>query len=125
MYVRMCLHDIYVGFYFCNICILKGPPDDITNLTISSDTITACSFAVQWSRPSSDPYSYTVRIVTEEEDITDNTTLTNYTVTGLSSNTVYNVGVTANNVCGSSNTANMLVTTTSNSTYVGSRTVCI
>ena len=34
--------------------------------------------------------------------ITDNTTLTNYTVTGLNSSTVYNVSVTANNDCGSS-----------------------
>ena len=42
-----------------------GQPGDITDLTISSDTITACSFAVQWSIPSSDLYSYTVRIVTE------------------------------------------------------------
>ena len=93
-----------------------GRPGDITDLTILSDTITACSFAVQWSRPSSDPYSYTIRIVTEGGAliIAENTTLTNYTVTGLNSNTVYDVGVTANNDCGSSNTANVLVTTTSN-----------
>ena len=100
------------------LLLLKGSPSDITNLTILSDTITACSFVVQWSRPSNDPYSYTVRIATEGGSlfITDNTTLTNYTFTGLSSNIVYNVSVTANNDCGSSNTANMLVTTTSNST---------
>ena len=87
-------------------------------MTILSDTITACSFVVQWSRPSNDPYSYTIRITTEGGllFITDNTTLTNYTVTGLSSSTVYDVGVTANNDCGSSNTADMLVTTTSNGT---------
>ena len=100
------------------LCILKGSPGDIIDLTILSDTITACSFAVQWSRPSSLPYSYTVRIVTEGGAliIADNTTVTNYAVTGLNSNTVYNVSVTANNDCGSSDTANMLVTTTSNGT---------
>ena len=104
------------------MCVLYntpgGRPGDIADLTISSDTITACSFIVQWSRPSSDPYSYTVRIVTEGEAliIAENTTLTNYTVTGLNSSTVYSVSVTANNDCGSSNTANMLVTTTSNGT---------
>ena len=115
----MYVHDItYVDFYFCYVCILKGRPGDITDLTTSSDTITACSFAVQWSTSSNDPYSYTVRIVTEGGAlfIADNTTVTNYTVTGLSSSTVYNVSVTANNVCGSGNTANMLVTTTSNGT---------
>ena len=105
-----CMHMVYNT--------TGGRSGDIADLTISSDTITACSFAVQWRRSSSDPYSYTVRIITEGGAliIADNTTLTNYTVTGLNSSTVYNVGVTANNVCGSSNTANMLVTTTSNGT---------
>ena len=76
-------------------------------MTISLDTLTACSFVVQWSEPSNDPYSYTVVISTEGGSliITDNTTLTNYTVTELNSNTEYNVSVTANNVYGSSNTA--------------------
>ena len=95
-----------------------GRPGDITDLTILSDTITACSFVVQWSKPSSDPYSYTVRIVTEGGAliIAEITTLTTYTVTGLNSSTVYSVSVIANNDCGSSNTASMLVTTTSNGT---------
>ena len=66
---------------------------------------------MQWSEPSNDPYSYTVVISTEGGSliITDNTTLTSYTVTGLNSNTVYNVSVTANNVYGSSNTATVNV----------------
>ena len=108
----MFLLSYYVRIY------VTGQPGDINDLIISSDTITACSFVVQWSRPSSDPYSYTVIISTEGGSliITDNTTLTNYSVTGLNSNTVYNVSVTANNVCGSSNAATVNIITKRNGT---------
>ena len=87
-------------------------------MTVPFDTITACSFVVQWSEPSSYPYSYTVIISTERGSliITDNTTLTNYSATGLNSNTMYNVSVTANNVYGSSNTATVNVMTKRNGT---------
>ena len=45
---------------------------------------------------------------------TDNTTLTNYNVTGLNDNTVYNISVTASNNAGSSNPTSMLIRTNSN-----------
>ena len=103
--------------YYVRIYV-TGQPGDITDLTISSDKITACSFVVQWSGPSNDPYLYAIRILTEGGSliITDNTTLTNYSVTGLNNNTVYNVSVTANNVCGSGNTATMKTMTKRNGT---------
>ena len=87
--------------------LLTGPPGDISDVIIPPDTITACSFVVQWSRPSSDPVcgsvQYTIT-VTERGMliITDTTTLTHYDVTGLNNNTVYNVSVTASNNAGGS-----------------------
>ena len=55
---------------------------------------------------------YTVTILTEGGMliITDNTTMTNYNVTGLNDNTVYHVSVTANNNAGSSSTDMMIMT---------------
>ena len=50
--------------------------------------------------------------------ITDNTTLTNYNVTGLNNNTVYHVSVTASNNAGSSNSANMSTMTNGNGKYI-------
>ena len=97
-----------------------GPPDDIADINISTDTITACSRVVQWSKPSSDPVCgsvwYTVTISTEGGMliITDNTTMTNYIVTGLNDNTVYHVNVTASNNAGSSNVASVMIMTNSN-----------
>ena len=88
--------------------VLTGPPGGITDINISPDTITACSFVVQWSESSSDPVCgtvwYTVTISTEGGIliITDNTTMTNYSVTGLNSSTLYSVNVTASNNAGSS-----------------------
>ena len=94
------------------IISIPGPPDNIADINISPDTITACSFVVQWSEPSSDPVCgtvwYTVTISTEGGIliITDNTTMTNYNVTGgLNDNTVYHVSVTASNNAGSSSSA--------------------
>ena len=97
----MALHFYTQGDFVSLLHIyVTGQPDDITDLTISLDTITACSFVVQWTRPSSDPLSYTVIISSEGVMImTDNTTLFNYSVTGLINNTVYNVSVTANTEC--------------------------
>ena len=78
----MALHFLYPRcFCLATIYIyVTGQPGDVTDLTISSDTLTACSFVVQWSEPSNDPYSYTVVISTEGGSliITDNTTLTSY-----------------------------------------------
>ena len=102
------------------LCLLTGPPGDISDVNISPDTITACSFVVQWSKASSDPVCgsvwYTVTILTEGRMliITDNTTLTNYNVTGLNDNTVYHVSVTASNNAGSSSNATMSTMTNSN-----------
>ena len=86
---------------------LTGPPGDISDLIIPPDTITACSFVVQWSRPSSDPVcgpvQYAVTVTTGGMlIITDTTTLTHCDVTGLNNNTVYHVTVTASNNAGSS-----------------------
>ena len=67
---------------------------------------------------------YTVTILTEGGMliITDNTTMTNYNVTGLNDNTVYHVSVTASNNAGSSNSsANVSNMTNSN----GKLYVCI
>ena len=102
------------------LCLLTGPPGDISDVNILPDTITACSFVVQWNEASSDPVCgsvwYTVTILTEGGmlTITDNTTLTNYNVTGLNNNTVYNVSVTASNNAGSSSNATMSTMTNSN-----------
>ena len=99
--------------------ILTGLPDDIADINISPDTITACSFVVQWSKSSSDPVCgtvwYTVTISTEGGIliITDNTTMTNYSVTGLNSSTLYSVNVTASNNAGSSDTNGTSVITNS------------
>ena len=103
---------------------LTGPPGGITDINISPDTITACSFVVQWSKPSSDPVCgtvwYTVTISTEGGIliITDNTTMTNYTITGLNSSTLYSVNVTASNNAGSGNTTVTSIITNSIGTYV-------
>ena len=86
---------------------LTGPPGDISNIIIPPDTITACSFVVQWSRSSSDPVcgpiQYTVT-VTEGGILIINDTiiLTNYDVTELNDSTTYHVTVTASNNAGSS-----------------------
>ena len=105
--------------------LLIGPPDDINDVNIPPDTITACSFVVQWSRPSSDPVCgsiwYTV-IVTEGGMliINDTTTLTTYNVTGLTVNTLYHVAVTANNNAGSSNSnaSSISIRTNNNSKFI-------
>ena len=92
-----------------------GPPGDINDVNIPPDTITACSFLVQWSRPSSDPVCgsvwYTVT-VTEGGMliINDTTTLTNYNVTGLTNNTLYHVTVTVSNNAGSSSASVSIMT---------------
>ena len=100
-------------------CVLTGPPDDVTGVSISPNTITACSLVVQWSYPSSDPVCgsvwYTVTISTEEGILitTDNTTMTNYNIIGLNDNTVYHVNVTATNNAGSSNSSTRMMNSSS------------
>ena len=84
-----------------------GPPGDISDIIIPPDTITACSFVVQWSRSSSDPVCgpvwYTVTVATGGDMIiTTTTTLTHCNVTGLNGNTVYRISVIASNNAGSS-----------------------
>ena len=98
-----------------------GPPGDISDVNIPPDTITACSFVVQWSRPSSDPVcdpvQYIVTITNEGGMliITNTTTLTDYHVTGLTNNTSYHVTVTASNNAGSSSSVtSMSIRTNSN-----------
>ena len=124
MYVK----NLILYFVISITYIYTGPPDDITDINILPDAITACSFVVQWSKASSDPVCgsvwYTITILTEGGMliITDNTTMTNYNVTGLNDNTVYHVSVTASNNAGSSsssssNTANVSTMTNSNGKY--------
>ena len=97
-----------------------GPPaGDISDVNIPPDTITACSFVVQWSRPSSDPVCGSVQYtVTVTEGgmliIIITTTLTDYHVTGLTNNTLYLVTVTASNNAGSSSNATVSIRTNSN-----------
>ena len=95
--------------------LFAGPPGDINDIIINE--ITACSFTVKWSKPSSNDLCgsvwYTVAISTGGMVIiTDNTILTNYTVTGLNDNTAYHVSVTANNNAGSSGSATSKMTMT-------------
>ena len=96
--------------------VLTGPPGDFSNVSIQSDSITACGFVVQWSEPSSNPVCgsviYTVTISTAGGlwSITEDTTLTHYAVTGLNSNTQYIVNVTASNNAGSSSSSDMIMT---------------
>ena len=101
----------------CHMYILTGgPPDNVNNVSISPDT---CSILVQWNNASSDPVCgsvwYTVTISTEGGIliITDNTTMTSYSVTGLNDNTVYHVSVTASNNAGSSDSTGTSVMTNS------------
>ena len=103
--------------------MLTGPPGGVTGINISSNTITACSLVVQWSKASSDPVCgsvwYTVTISTGGMVIiTDNTTLTNYTITGLNDNTTYHVSVTANNNAGSSNATSVITMTNNNIKFI-------
>ena len=100
--------------------LLTGPPGDINDVNIPPDAITACSFVVQWSRPSIDPVCGSIwYIVTVTEGgmliINDTTTLTDYNVTGLTNNTSYHVTVTASNNAGSSSgAASISIRTNSN-----------
>ena len=72
---------------------------------------------------------YTVTISTEGGIliITDNTTMTNYNVTGgLNDNTVYHVNVTASNNAGSSNRSSVMITTNINGKpFVNSLCICV
>ena len=104
-----------------------GPPDNVNNVNISPDTIITCSFVVQWSKSSSDPVCgsvwYTVTISTEGGVliITDNTTMTSYSVTGLNDSTVYHVNVTASNNANSSDSTSTSVMTNS----IGKIIICM
>ena len=104
-------HDMDGSFQFHEIFLITtGPPGNISDVNITDDTITACSFKVQWSKASSDPacdpVQYTVTIIEGGVSISTNTTtLTNYNVTGLNNNTVYNAIVTASNNAGSSSSS--------------------
>ena len=106
------------------VYVLIGPPDDITDVNISPDI---CSFVVQWNNTSSDPVCgsvwYTVTISTEGGMliITDNTTMTSYSVTGLNYNTVYHVNVTASNRAGSSDSTSTSAMTNS----IGKIIICM
>ena len=109
-----------------------GPPGDISDVNIPPDTITACSFVVQWSRPSydpvCDPVQYTVTVTDLERMliINDTTALTDYNVTGLTNNTLYHVTVTASNNAGSSSSAtSILISTNSNGKSTRSSYVCM
>ena len=109
------------------IYISTGPSGDISDVNIPPDTITACGFVVQWSRPSSDPVCgsvlYTVTITEGGVLIvTNTTTLTHYNVTGLTNSTLYHVNVTANNNAGSSSGVAMSVMTNSNGKFT--RPIC-
>ena len=101
----------------CHMYILTGgPPDNVNNVSISPDT---CSTLVQWNNASSDLLCgsiwYTVTVLTEGGMliITDNTTMTSYSVTGLNDSTVYHVNVTASNNAGTSDSTSTSVMTNS------------
>ena len=106
------------------MCVLTGPPGDINELNIQSDLITACSFVIQWNEPSNNPVCgsvlYTVTVSTEEGlwSITDNTTMTHHTVTGLTSSTNYIISVTASNDAGSSSSSIIIIMTSSDGKFI-------
>ena len=105
------------------VLFLTGPPDDVSDIKIPTDTITACSFVVQWSRPSSDPVcdpvQYTVMVTRGGMlIINDTTTLTDYHVTGLNDSTSYLVTVTASNNAGSSSNASVPTQTKSHGKFI-------
>ena len=108
--------------FTCVNCVLTGgPPDNVNNVSV---VLTACGHVVQWNESSSDPVCgtvwYTVTVSTERGIliITDNTTMTNYNVTGLNDNTVYHVNVTASNNAGSSDPTGTSVITNSIGKFV-------
>ena len=114
--------------FTCANCVLTGgQPDDVNNISVS---LTACGLVVQWNESSSDPVCgsvwYTVTISTEGGTliITDNTTMTNYNVTGLNDNTVYHVNVTASNNAGSSDPTGTSVITNSIGKFVCVKFCC-
>ena len=120
---------MYVAEYLCSISLqlfslTGGPPSNISDINIPENTITACGFVVQWTRPSSDPVCgtvwYTVTILTEGGMmiITDNTTLTNYNVTGLNTTVTYNVSVIGSNNAGSSSPTSVMIMTNNNGEFI-------
>ena len=127
---NVCTNIIYILNKFVLLCVSytclsylilssTGPPGDISDVIIPPDTITACSFVVQWSRPSSDPMCglvwYTVTVTTGGVLIINgSTTRTDYNVTGLNSSTTYNVNVNARNNAGSSSSTIMSIMTDNN-----------
>ena len=104
-----------VVYWILQCVILTGSPGDVTDLSISRDT-TTCRFVVQWTIASSDPVCgqvfYTVVISTEGGGvfISDNTTLTNYTINETRDDTIYYVSVTASNNAGSSSNPATIMT---------------
>ena len=109
----------------CTIHALTGSPEDISNISISNNTVTACSFMVQWDEASSDPVCgtvwYTVTISTGGNTSKYNTTQTNYIATNLSDGVLYSVTVIASNNASSSrsnadsrDSAPTMITTESN-----------
>ena len=121
---------VYILNKFVLLCVSylilssTGPPGDISGVIIPPDTITACSFVVQWSRPSSDPVCglvwYTITVTTGGMlIINDTTTRTDYNVTGLNNSTTYNVSVNASNIAGSSSSTIISIMTNNNGESVG------
>ena len=108
------------------MCVLTGPPSNVTDLQIPPNAKTACSFTVQWSKASSDSgcgsvwYIVTAVLISTGEMVsTVNTTLTNCIVSGLNNDTMYNVCVTAGNKAGNSSTAaSMMAKTNTASKFI-------
>ena len=100
-------------------------------MNILPDSITACSFVVQWNESSNNSVCgsvlYTVTVSTEGGlfSITDNTTITHHVVTNLTSSTNYIFSVTASNNAGNSSRSDTTIMTKNNgkSPFICSLTV--
>ena len=88
------------------MCMLTGPPGDVSNITIAPAGTKTCDFIVQWNKVPGDTQhslvSYTLTVIGLERKVVYNHTTpnTSYTVPGLSSDTDYIINVTATNMCG-------------------------
>jgi len=93
-----------------------GIPDEITDLTIPPDMITPSSFVAQWSEPSSDLVCGTVQYIVTVYNggrVISNDTIegTTFTATGLCSDALYNVNVSAINIAGNAIPATIKIVT--------------
>jgi len=107
----LCQIPIVIFVYvWCIYICTAGPPDTLTNVRVSN--ITDASFVVQWDALD-DADQYFVNWRNGNGSVREAVTLrTSHIITGLTSNTIYRVTVTAFNGCGIGLNSNIYITTT-------------